>query len=234
MVLGTLILQIGGVRASIPALVASSSIFSKLILVVLVVISVVCWAIIADRLRLLVRAERADRDFLAAFRRLAAGADLRLAAQQHPASPLAALALAGQRTLDVHPAAVAPGAPVSVRYELAQRAMERAAGEQAAGREQHVGTLATAGSVSPFIGLLGTVWGVMTSFLNIGAQGSASLVVVGPGIAEALIATVAGLAAAIPAVVAYNHLTGRLRQLDNHAVQFIGEFLDRRVGGLEA
>ncbi len=233
MVLGTLILQAGGVRASIPALVASSSLFAKLILVLLVVISVVCWAIIADRLRVMARAERADRDFLAAFRRLAAGTDLRLAAQQHPASPLARLSLAGQRALETHPAASAPGAPLTLRFELAQRAMERAAGDEAAALELHVGTLATAGSVSPFIGLLGTVWGVMTSFLNIGAQGSASLVVVGPGIAEALIATVAGLAAAIPAVVAYNHFTGRLRARENHAAQFISEFLDRRIAGVE-
>lgn len=232
MVIGTLILQSGGVRASIPALVASSSLFAKLILVLLVVISVVCWAIIADRLRLLMRVEKADRDFLAAFRRIPAGADLRLAAQQHPASALARLALAGQQTLDGIPRDSEEA--LALRYELVQRSMERAAGDQASDHERHVGTLATAGSVSPFIGLLGTVWGVMTSFLNIGAQGSASLVVVGPGIAEALIATVAGLAAAIPATVAYNHFVGRLRALENGATQFIGEFLDRRVGGFGA
>lgn len=231
MVLGTLILQLGGIRASIPALVASASLFSKVILALLVVISVVCWAIIANRLRMLGKVARADREFLAAFRRLAPGTDLKLIAQQHPASTLARLAQSGQRALDTHPAAAAPDAPLALRYELAQRAMERALGDETSALERHVGTLATAGSVSPFIGLLGTVWGVMTSFLNIGAQGSASLVVVGPGIAEALIATVAGLAAAIPAVVAYNHFTGRLRVLENGATQFISEFLDRRIGG---
>jgi biopolymer transport protein TolQ len=234
MIYGILILQSGGVRASIPALVASASLFSKLLLILLVVISVVCWAIVWDRLRLIGRVERANRDFLAAFRRLPPASDLRLACEQHPASPLARLALAGQRALDRHPAASDPAAPPTVRMELAQRAMERAAGEEAGSLERHVGTLATAGSVSPFIGLLGTVWGVMISFLNIGAQGSASLVVVAPGIAEALIATVAGLAAAIPAVVAYNHFVGRLRVLDNAAVQFTGEFLDRRLGGAGA
>jgi len=77
---------------------------------------------------------------------------------------------------------------------------------------------------------MGTVWGVMSAFLNIGAQGSASLVVVAPGIAEALIATVAGLAAAIPAVVAYNHLLGRLRDLGNATAQFASEYLERRLG----
>jgi biopolymer transport protein TolQ len=78
------------------------------------------------------------------------------------------------------------------------------------------------------------VWGVMTAFLNIGAQGSASLVVVAPGIAEALIATVAGLAAAIPAVVGYNHLLGKLRDFTNVTTQFATEFLDRRTGGPSA
>src|SRR5206468_9370389 len=97
--------------------------------------------------------------------------------------------------------------------EIAQRAMDRAANEETALLERHVGFLATTGSVSPFIGLMGTVWGVMAAFLNIGAQGSASLVVVAPGIAEALIATIAGLGAAIPAVVGYNHCLGRLREL---------------------
>ena len=96
--------------------------------------------------------------------------------------------------------------------------------------ERHVGFLATTGSVAPFIGLMGTVWGVMAAFVNIGAQGSASLVVVAPGIAEALIATVAGLAAAIPAVVGYNHCLGRLREIGNGAAQFTSEFLDRRLG----
>jgi biopolymer transport protein TolQ len=111
--------------------------------------------------------------------------------------------------------------------------MERTSSDELAKLERHVGFLATAGSVSPFIGLLGTVWGVMSSFLNIGAQGSASLVVVAPGIAEALIATAAGLAAAIPAVVGYNHLLGRLRIFGNTSSAFVTEYLDRRVGGKE-
>jgi biopolymer transport protein TolQ len=109
--------------------------------------------------------------------------------------------------------------------------MDRSAIEEASLLEKSVGFLATTGSVSPFIGLMGTVWGVMTAFLNIGAQGSASLIVVAPGIAEALIATVAGLAAAIPAVVGYNHLLGRLRDFTNSTGQFANEFLDQRVGG---
>lgn len=229
MLLGLFILQVGGqLRSSVPSLIWNSGIFAKVILVVLLVMSVYSWAVIANRLRVFARVERADRLFLGAFRRLPPSADCRLVCEQHPESLLARVALAGQRTLDQNPAAT--GASAAMRTEVAQRTMDRSANEESAALERHVGFLATTGSVSPFIGLMGTVWGVMSSFINIGAQGSASLVVVAPGIAEALIATVAGLAAAIPAVVAYNHLVGRLRELTNGAVQFASEFLDRRLG----
>jgi len=189
--------------------------------------SVYSWAVIWNRLRFYARVERADRAFLGAFRRLPRNADFRLVCDQHPHSLLAKVALTGQRTLEQQPAEAGSAA---ARIELAQRAMDRAAAEETARLERHVGFLATTGSVSPFIGLMGTVWGVMTAFLNIGAQGSASLVVVAPGIAEALIATVAGLAAAIPAVVGYNHLLGRLRDFANGTGQFANEFLDARFG----
>ena len=96
--------------------------------------------------------------------------------------------------------------------------------------ERGLPMLATMASVSPLLGLLGTVWGVMVSFVNIGAQGSATLVVVAPGIAEALIATIAGLAAAIPSVIGYNHCLGKLREIGHAAAQFASEYLDRRLG----
>ena len=115
-------------------------------------------------------------------------------------------------------------------FELVQRAMDRAADDATTQLEKRVGFLATTGSVAPFIGLMGTVWGVMVSFVNIGAQGSATLVVVAPGIAEALIATIAGLAAAIPAAIGYNHLLGKLREIGHAATQFTSEYLDRRMG----
>ncbi len=217
-----------GLRASVPALVATSGPFAKFILLVLLAVSIYSWAIIAERLLLYVRAARQDRAFLALFRGAPPGSDLRLVSQQHPASVLARVAQAGHRALEQMPAAEAM--PYAQRYELAQRAMEREIGDQQTRLEAHVGFLATTGSVSPFIGLMGTVWGVMTAFLNIGAQGSASLVVVAPGIAEALITTVAGLAAAIPAVVGYNHLLGRLRLLTNTSGAFVTEYLDRRLG----
>ena len=183
MALSAFLLQAGvGMRASVPALVASSGLFAKFILLLLLGISVYTWAIIVERLRLYVRVQRDDRAFLAAFR-AAPGSDPPVGL--HPSSLLAKLARTGERV----PAsqAQAAGPPAASRDELAQRARERAAGDELVRLERHVGFLATAGSVSPFIGLMGTVWGVMSAFLSIGAQGSASLVVVAPGIAEALI-----------------------------------------------
>jgi len=227
---GAWILLLGGAtRSTVPALIASAGPFAKALLLVLLAVSVYSWAVIWSRLRLYARVEREDRKFLGAYRRLPAQADSRLVCEQHPGSILARVAMGGQRALEQHPPEA--GGSVALRYEIAQRAMDRVSSEESAGLERHVGFLATAGSVSPFIGLMGTVWGVMSSFLNIGAQGSASLVVVAPGIAEALIATVAGLAAAIPAVVAYNHLLGRLREFGNGTGRFATEFLDQRFGG---
>lgn len=226
--LALIVLQLGGgARSTIPSLVAHASLFSKAVLLLLLVLSVYSWAIIWNRLRLYARVVQQDAAFLTAFRRLGDQADCRMVAEQHPASVLAKAALAGQKALDQYPADhVGPAA----RYELAQHSMDRAANEEVAQLETHVGFLATTGSVAPFIGLMGTVWGVMVSFVNIGAQGSATLVVVAPGIAEALIATIAGLAAAIPSVIGYNHCLGRLRDFGNHATSFATEFLDRRLG----
>ncbi len=217
-----------GSRANVTALVTSAGPFAKAILLLLLLMSVYSWAVIWSRLRLYGRVEREDRAFLAAFRRLPSGADAKLVCAQHPHSLLAHVATSGQRALDQ----VESGGSVA-RYEIAQRAMDRSASEDITALERHVGFLATTGSVSPFIGLMGTVWGVMTAFMNIGAQGSASLVVVAPGIAEALIATIAGLGAAIPAVVGYNHLLGRLRDLGSATSEFAGEYLERRLGARE-
>jgi biopolymer transport protein TolQ len=92
--------------------------------------------------------------------------------------------------------------------------------------DAHLAGLATVGSVSPYIGLFGTVWGIMGAFQNIGMQGSTSLNVVAPGIAEALIATAAGLFAAVPAVYFYNHFTNKVKELASEMDDFSLEFLN--------
>ncbi len=107
-----------------------------------------------------------------------------------------------------------------------ERALGRALRNETMRLERSLSFLATAGSVSPFIGLFGTVWGIMNSFQNIGAQGGASLATVAPGIAEALFATAVGLAAAIPAVMGYNYFVHKVRSLRIQMENFAGDFLN--------
>ncbi|MDP3259753.1 MAG: MotA/TolQ/ExbB proton channel family protein, partial [Thermodesulfovibrionales bacterium] len=107
-----------------------------------------------------------------------------------------------------------------------KRSLRRFSALESAKLEKYLSFLATTGSTTPFIGLFGTVWGIMNAFRGIGAAGSASLAVVAPGIAEALITTAAGLAAAIPAVIAYNYYLSRARQLIIEMEDFSEELLD--------
>ncbi|MBU1432711.1 protein TolQ [Myxococcota bacterium] len=110
--------------------------------------------------------------------------------------------------------------------ENVDRALRRAHTAELVQLEGLISILATTGSAAPFIGLFGTVWGIMSAFLNIGKQGDASLVTVAPGIAEALIATAIGLVAAIPAVIAYNYFLNRLRVIEAHMENFSSDFLN--------
>jgi biopolymer transport protein TolQ len=106
------------------------------------------------------------------------------------------------------------------------RALNRARDSESTKLESTLGFLATTGSASPFIGLFGTVWGIMNTFRDIGTRGSANLAVVAPGISEALIATAAGLAAAIPAVIFYNYYLSRVRTMTQEMDSFSSELLN--------
>lgn len=107
-----------------------------------------------------------------------------------------------------------------------ERALRSAINGEVQRLEKSLSLLATTGNSAPFIGLFGTVWGIMIAFQGIGLKGSATLAVVAPGISEALIATAAGLAAAIPAVVAYNHFTNKVRNLETEMTNFANDFLN--------
>lgn len=107
-----------------------------------------------------------------------------------------------------------------------KRILAKASATQSATIEKHLSFLATTGSATPFIGLFGTVWGIMVSFNEIGAQGSASLAVVAPGISEALVATAAGLGVAIPAVIFFNYFSNKLATVENEMDNFSTDFLN--------
>ena len=120
---------------------------------------------------------------------------------------------------------------MSDRVRMVQRAVERASQQEVLRLERYLTVLATTGSAAPFIGLFGTVWGIMNTFRALGMSGSTSLSVVAPGIAEALVATAVGLAAAIPAVMAYNHYVRRVHVVASQMDRFASEFIDRLETG---
>lgn len=221
----------GGSEVEILALVLAAGPVVKGVMLILLAFSVVSWAIIIAKLKQLGRAQREIREFLQRFWAAGdlAGALEELAADA--AGPAAAIFREGCRAVrgEAPGAAPKPGDPagrlVSSREAAARRAVVRALKEEGRRLSAHLTFLATCGNTAPFIGLFGTVWGIMSSFHAMGQKGAASIATVAPGIAEALIATAAGLAAAIPAVVAYNYFLSRVRRLEAELAGFVQELL---------
>lgn len=192
------------------------------VLAILVLFSIFSWAIIFSKWSALRTARAADRRFLRAFRK-ANGLDaVMMASEQFKPAPLVAVFEFGYE--EVHRQATARG---TVTNKLAlERALQLGTSEELAKLERNMSWLATTASVSPFIGLFGTVLGIIRAFQGLGAQGSASLRAVAPGISEALIATAVGLAAAIPAAIFYNYFGHTIREIGARMDDFALEFLN--------
>lgn len=216
-------------------LVMDASPTVKLVLVVLVLMSLICWFIIGAKLFRLGRATRQSNRFLDIFWESGRGqawtADRLEAIYSQLSvvntSPLAKVFHAGYVELArvLGSAAGGRGAGVTEMTNV-ERALRRASINEVTVLETMVPFLATTGSTAPFVGLFGTVWGIMNSFIEIGGQKSASLDVVAPGIAEALIATAIGLVAAIPAVMAYNYFLRRIHVLQTEMDAFTSDYLN--------
>jgi len=228
-----LVLQ--GFQGSLLNLITSSGPVAKLVLIVLLGFSLLSWAVMIERFRHYRRAARDSRGFLEALDQTRNLADMRDRCDRFTGSPLVPLFKAGFRELTSQALSsedrrypVVSGsladAPVGRRVEKIRRVLELAAIGENERLESFLPVLATTGSVSPFVGLFGTVWGIMNAFQQIGVQGSASLGAVAPGISEALITTAAGLAAAIPAVIGYNYFLGQLRRLNSAMDEFTLRF----------
>jgi biopolymer transport protein TolQ len=185
----------------------------KFILLVLLFFSVLSWAIIFYKYRFLSKVEKESTDFQAAFQSSKHWDSLYQSTKRFSLSPLVNLFRAAYSIEDAS------------RDEI-RSALKRVESTEDSQLEKHLTFLATTGSTTPFIGLFGTVWGIMNAFMGIGRIGAASLAVVAPGIAEALIATAAGLAAAIPAVVAYNYYLSRTRRISMMMMDFSQELLE--------
>jgi biopolymer transport protein TolQ len=198
-------------------LVLNAGPVAKAVLIVLAIFSIVSWALIVEKWWQFRRVRRQTLGFLKVFREARRPSIVHGAAKKCRESPLAQLYGAAYQEISGIPEVtdrmlddVDDGLP-SERLEAVQRALRRAAALEIARLERYLPFLATTASATPFIGLFGTVWGVMAAFHGIGSQGSASLAVVAPGISEALIATAAGLGAAIPAVIGYNYFVNRVK-----------------------
>ena len=195
------------------------------------------WAVILLKLRQFQSVQRETASFIDVFRRSSKFSEVQSVCKSLAKSPLTGVFQAGYVELNAQlrqsdatheppPPDDSTSRPTLKSFDALDRALLRASTMEVAKLEHRVPFLATTASITPFIGLLGTVWGIIIAFQGIGETGSTNLAVVAPGIAEALIATAAGLFAAIPAVYFYNHLTQRVKEMAAALDDFSLEFLN--------
>jgi biopolymer transport protein TolQ len=214
-------------------LIRDASAVSQAVIGILLIFSVGSWAIVLYKAWTFRRMEQQSATFLDVFRRSTKFSEVQAVCKSLEGSPLVGMFQAGYAELNLQlrqPNATGsppagPARPTLKSLSAVDRALLRASSVELNKLEKRLPFLATTASITPFIGLLGTVWGIMVSFQSIGEQGSTDLSVVGPGIAEALIATAIGLFAAIPAVYFYNHFTTKVKiyasEMDDFALEFL-------------
>lgn len=219
---------------SIFDLIMRSSLMAKGVLLLLLVFSVTSWAIILTKWMGFKKARREDQRFLSVFGKSENLNSIYNASRELKNSPAARVFMTGYHELYVFQEMSKdgrrpPGEKGARLTELDLKgiglAMDKAVNREVERMSSRLDFLATTGSTTPFIGLFGTVWGIMHSFRMIGVKGSASIGGVAPGIAEALVATAAGLGAAIPAVIFFNMLNNRVRIFSNSMDDFSRDFL---------
>jgi len=211
------------VGGEIVDLVGETGAVAKVVLLILLCFSVLSWAIILSKWSLLRRARVQSGRFVRAFRKAQRLQDVAMVAEQFKPSPLVGIFTGGFTEYRRQ-----GGNPTGIVTNLTsiQRAMQIAASEELTRFERNVSWLAITGAVTPFVGLFGTVWGIIDAFHGLGTAGAATLRAVAPGISEALITTAAGLAAAIPAVIAYNLIGGSIREFAARGDDFSLEMLN--------
>ncbi|MEE8277950.1 MAG: MotA/TolQ/ExbB proton channel family protein [Thermoanaerobaculia bacterium] len=231
--LSMVVAQIEGV--SRPGLVELFMLFGPMgwaVAGLLIFMSLVSWSIMVGKAVYFRRATAHSRDFLDVFRRSQRFSEVAAVAARVKCSPLVGLFRSGHVEIDSQVKAMGPQAkdsPTGYRIKslsALERSLRRAATVELEVLSRGTGFLATTAAASPFIGLFGTVWGIMVAFQDIGVSGSTSLVAVAPGIAEALVNTALGLAAAIPALVGYNYFANRIRQFRAQMSDFTLEFIN--------
>lgn len=220
----------GNFHGSLLGMVLDAGLMVQFVLLLLFVFSVVSWAIIFLKYRYYRKVNKENDTFASDYTRSSKLSDVMPAAKKYKNSTLAEVFRVGYTELtkinkQASDAAGSDEISLSSLDNL-ERAMNRACNTEMTKLESALGFLATTGSASPFIGLFGTVWGIMDTFKEIGARGTATLAVVAPGISEALIATAAGLAAAIPAVIFYNYFLNQSKNMVQEMENFASELLN--------
>jgi biopolymer transport protein TolQ len=220
-----------GMRMDVWDLIWNSGVIVKFVLLLLLTFSVLSWAIIFAKNAQVTRVSLANSRFLDIFWKATSLDSIFNDIQKFKGSSCASVFKAGytelQRIAEAKNRNKAGDDGVTLTgIDNISRALRKASDNEIASLEGRTSFLATVGSTSPFIGLFGTVWGIMTAFQNIGNTGAASLAVVAPGISEALITTAVGLAAAIPAVMGYNYFVGKFRKQDLELSNFNSDFLN--------
>jgi biopolymer transport protein TolQ len=213
---------VGGEIGEIVDMMSNSGVVAKLILVALLMFSLISWAIILSKWSLLRRARVQSGRFVRAFRKAQRLQDIAAVAGQFKPSPLVGVFEGGYEEYK-RQASISGG----LRSLLSiQRGMQIGASEEITRLERNLPWLAITAAVTPFVGLFGTVWGIIEAFHGLGTAGAATLRAVAPGISEALITTAAGLAAAIPAVIAYNLIGASIREFAARSDDFALEVLN--------
>jgi biopolymer transport protein TolQ len=219
----------GGLLSYIPR----TSGFALSILLILLIFSLLSWTIIVRKWLTFRAIDHQSRSFVALFRKSSKLSEVGSASEVYPKTPLSGLFSAGYQELNAQIQSLPSGGasnphPVLSERNITgiQRTLQRAAAAELSVLEHSMSWLATTGAVTPFIGLLGTVVGIISAFQGLGLEKTASIQAVAPGISEALIATAAGLFAAIPAVIAYNQFIAHIKHIASEMDDFSSEFLN--------
>src|SRR5579872_758097 len=214
-----LVVFVGG---EIVDMISNSGAVAKLVLLFLLAFSLISWAIILTKWSLLRRARTQSGRFVRAFRKAQRLQDIAAVADQFKPSPLVGVFEGGYEEYRRQVASVG-----AIRNLISiQRGMQIGASKEITRLERNMPWLAITAAVTPFVGLFGTVWGIIDAFHGLGTAGAATLRAVAPGISEALITTAAGLAAAIPAVIAYNLIGSSIREFAARSDDFALEVLN--------
>jgi len=221
----------GSFNGSLLSMVLDAGVVVKFVLLVLFIFSVVSWAIIFLKYNYYRKIRKENESFDEDYSRSSKLSAILPAAKKYSYSTTAEVFRVGYTELtkinkQEHQAVQGNDEISLSSLDNLERSMNKASNTEMTKLESALGFLATTGSASPFIGLFGTVWGIMDTFKGIGARGSATLAIVAPGISEALIATAAGLAAAIPAVIFYNYFLNQSKNMVQEMENFAAEFLN--------